>query len=160
MARVDQNVLDQLAEDVDRGPEDFVVSKWIVEKVPSIFNGDYDGSQIAVALLTCIRNLSELFGKHPEGEGRIEHSLVEVGTLHEDGLTDGCRNDSNRSFRFFLQLLVGFATFLLFAILLFEATLLLILCLDGLVHNEAFDVGSKRLTYRLATLDEHLQKQS
>lgn len=42
MARVEQKYLDELANDVDKGPDDFVVSKWIIERIPSIFNGDYE----------------------------------------------------------------------------------------------------------------------
>lgn len=42
MQKVDQATLDQLVEDLNKEPDDYVVSKWIVEKIPAIFDGDYD----------------------------------------------------------------------------------------------------------------------
>lgn len=42
MQKVDQATLDQLVEDLNKEPNEYVVSKWIVEKIPVIFNGDYE----------------------------------------------------------------------------------------------------------------------
>ncbi len=40
MARVSQEILDSLVADCTQKPYDIVVSKWIVEKIPAIFNDD------------------------------------------------------------------------------------------------------------------------
>ena len=40
MARVSQDILDSLVADCTQKPYDIVVSKWIVEKIPTIFNDD------------------------------------------------------------------------------------------------------------------------
>lgn len=42
MQKVDQATLDQLVEDLNKEPNEYVVSKWIVEKIPVIFNDDYE----------------------------------------------------------------------------------------------------------------------
>lgn len=42
MQKVDQATLDLLVEDLNKEPNEYVVSKWIVEKIPVIFNGDYE----------------------------------------------------------------------------------------------------------------------
>ena len=38
MARINQEILDELVEDCSAGNDEYVVSKWIIEKVPAIFN--------------------------------------------------------------------------------------------------------------------------
>jgi len=40
MTRVDQAILDSLITDCSQKPYDIVVSKWIVEKIPVVFNGN------------------------------------------------------------------------------------------------------------------------
>lgn len=40
MARVEQRVLDELVNDCSTQQYDIVVSKWIVERIPAVFNGD------------------------------------------------------------------------------------------------------------------------
>lgn len=40
MARVSQEILDKLIEDCIKQPYEIVVSKWIVEATPALFNGD------------------------------------------------------------------------------------------------------------------------
>ena len=41
MARINQEILDELVEDCSAGNEEYVVSKWIIEKVPAIFNDNF-----------------------------------------------------------------------------------------------------------------------
>lgn len=36
------NDIEQFREDFDKYEYDFLVSKWVVEKLPHIFNGDYE----------------------------------------------------------------------------------------------------------------------
>lgn len=42
MARINQEILDELVEDCSEGNDEYVVSKWIIEKVPAIFNGNFE----------------------------------------------------------------------------------------------------------------------
>lgn len=42
MARINQEILDELVEDCSAGNDEYVVSKWIIEKVPAIFNGNFE----------------------------------------------------------------------------------------------------------------------
>ena len=42
MIRVDQRILDRLANDCQTQPYDIVVSKWMVDSVPVLFNGNKD----------------------------------------------------------------------------------------------------------------------
>ena len=42
MARINQEILDELVEDCSAGNDEYVVSKWITEKVPAIFNGNFE----------------------------------------------------------------------------------------------------------------------
>lgn len=42
MARINQEVLDELVDDCSNESDEFVVSKWIVEKIPHIFNGNFE----------------------------------------------------------------------------------------------------------------------
>ena len=103
--------------------------------------------------------MGKLFGKHPEGEYISQNALVRVGTFHKDGLGNGGWNDTDGGPRFFLQLFVGLASFLLFAILLFLASLQFVVRLEGIVHEELLDVGCKGFTHGLGAFDDDMEEE-
>lgn len=55
MARINQEILDELVEDCSEGNDEYVVSKWIIEKVPAIFNGNFE--QFVKVKLTIAKQL-------------------------------------------------------------------------------------------------------
>lgn len=42
MPRAPQELLNELLNDYQKGPDEYVVSKWIVEKIPALFNNDME----------------------------------------------------------------------------------------------------------------------
>ena len=109
-------------------------------------------------MLSGIGHLGKLFGKHPEEDDVAKVAFVEVGTFDKDGLGDGGGNDTDGGPGFLFEFLVGLPAFLLLTVILFKASLLLVLSLEGVVHNEFLDVGGKLLSARLRGLDDDLQQ--
>ena len=76
MARINQEILDELVEDCSAGNDEYVVSKWIIEKVPAIFNGNFE--QFVKVKLSIAKQLVELNGGTINAKYIKSHLIIEI----------------------------------------------------------------------------------
>ena len=145
--------------DVHNGRVGVVGGEVHTEAGTEVVGRAHDGSQVGVALLAGIGHLGQLLGKHPEGEHVAQVALIEVGTLDEDGLRDGGGNDTDGGLGFLFHLLVGPTGAFALAVLLFQPSLLLVVGLEGMIHQEALYICGKLLAAGLWSLDDDLEQE-